>query len=52
MGHRRAFEAMTAAIDRFGIQPAVDSVFAVADVPAVFARLLQGPFGKGVAAVG
>lgn len=52
VGHRRAFEAMNAAIDRFGIQPVIDSVFAFADVPAAFARLQQGPFGKVVVAVG
>lgn len=52
VGHRRAFEAMNQAIDRHGIKPVIDSVFAFADAPAAFARLEQGPFGKLVITVG
>jgi NADPH:quinone reductase-like Zn-dependent oxidoreductase len=46
VGHRRAFEDMNRAIDRRGIKPVIDSVFAFADVLAAFDRLEQGPFGK------
>ncbi|WP_213768892.1 NAD(P)-dependent alcohol dehydrogenase [Caballeronia sp. dw_19] len=46
VGHRRAFEDMNRAIDRHGIKPVIDSVFAFAEVRAAFDRLEQGPFGK------
>jgi NADPH:quinone reductase-like Zn-dependent oxidoreductase len=46
VGHRRAFEAMNAAIDATSLKPVVDSTFAFADVPKAFQRLEQGPFGK------
>lgn len=46
VGHRRAFEAMNIAIDRHGIRPVIDTVFAFADAPAAFARLDEGLFGK------
>jgi NADPH:quinone reductase-like Zn-dependent oxidoreductase len=52
VGHRRAFEEMNQAIDRHGIKPVIDQVFAFTDVPAAFARLEQGPFGKLVIKVG
>ncbi|HET6159165.1 MAG TPA: NAD(P)-dependent alcohol dehydrogenase [Dongiaceae bacterium] len=46
VGHRRAFEAMNAAIDAMQLKPVIDSTFAFADAPAAFKRLEQGPFGK------
>ncbi|WP_294990830.1 NAD(P)-dependent alcohol dehydrogenase [uncultured Stenotrophomonas sp.] len=51
VGHRRAFEAMNAFIQRERLQPVIDAVFPFADVPAAFARLQQGPFGKVVVQV-
>jgi 2-desacetyl-2-hydroxyethyl bacteriochlorophyllide A dehydrogenase len=50
VGHRRAFEAMNAAIDAMKLKPVVDSTFAFADAPEAFKRLEQGPFGKVVVA--
>jgi NADPH:quinone reductase-like Zn-dependent oxidoreductase len=52
VGHRRAFEQMNSAIDRYGIKPVIDEVFSFAQAPAAFARLEQGPFGKVVLRVG
>lgn len=52
VGHRRAFEEMNQAIDRYGIKPVIDKVFPFADAPAAFAHLEQGPFGKLVIKVG
>lgn len=46
VGHRRAFEAMNQAVDRYGIKPVIDTVFTFAEVPAAFAHLERGPFGK------
>jgi 2-desacetyl-2-hydroxyethyl bacteriochlorophyllide A dehydrogenase len=46
VGHRRAFEAMNAAIDSTKLKPVVDSKFPFADAPAAFQRLGDGPFGK------
>ena len=46
VGHRRAFEDMNMAIDRYGIKPMIDQVFPFAEVPAVIANLERGPFGK------
>jgi NADPH:quinone reductase-like Zn-dependent oxidoreductase len=50
VGHRRAFEAMNAAIESTKLKPIVDSTLAFADAPAAFRRLEQGPFGKVVVA--
>jgi NADPH:quinone reductase-like Zn-dependent oxidoreductase len=46
VGHRRAFEAMNAAIESMKLKPVIDSTFAFADAPAALRRLEQGPFGK------
>jgi NADPH:quinone reductase-like Zn-dependent oxidoreductase len=50
VGHRRAFEAMNAAIDAMKLKPVIDSTFAFTDAPAAFRRLEQGAFGKVVVA--
>lgn len=51
VGHRRAFEDMNHAIDRHGIKPAIDKIYAFEDVRAAFDHLDRGPFGKVVVAV-
>lgn len=52
VGHRRAFEAMVAAIDALRIVPVVDRVFPFEEAPAAFGRLREGAFGKVAIAVG
>lgn len=51
VGHRRALEDMGRAIDTTHLQPVIDSVYGFADVPAAFAQLERGAFGKVVVSV-
>ncbi len=46
VGHRRAFEQMTAAFEQKNIKPVVDQVYSFSEVPAAFRHLDRGPFGK------
>lgn len=46
VGHRRAFEDLIRAVDRFGITPVIDKVYGFDQAPAAFAHLDRGPFGK------
>lgn len=46
VGHRRALEDMSRAIDSTHLKPVIDSVYGFADVPAAFAQLERGAFGK------
>ncbi|XXX73344.1 NAD(P)-dependent alcohol dehydrogenase [Sorangium sp. So ce134] len=51
-GHRRALEDLIRAVDRLGLDPVIDSVYAFTDVPAALDHLDRGPFGKIVVNVG
>ena len=51
VGHRRALEDMVRAIDATHMQPVIDKVYSFADVPAAFAHLERGAFGKVVVSV-
>lgn len=46
VGHRRAYDEMLRAIDAARLKPVIDSRFSLADLPAAFDRLDEGPFGK------
>jgi NADPH:quinone reductase-like Zn-dependent oxidoreductase len=46
VGHRRAFEAMNAAIEANRLKPVIDAVYPFADAHRAFAHLDRGPFGK------
>lgn len=46
VGHRRALEDLVADVDRTGLKPAIDKRYPLADLPAAFDHLDQGPFGK------
>lgn len=46
VGHRRALEDFSRAIDAYGIKPVIDKTYSFEDTLAAFAHLEQGPFGK------
>lgn len=46
VGHRRALEDLVAEVDRVGLQPIVDAVYAMADLSLALDHLERGPFGK------
>ena len=46
VGHRRALENFVAEVDRVGLQPIVDHVYPLAELPAALDHLDRGPFGK------
>lgn len=46
VGHRRAFEDLVRFIDAHGLKPVIDRTYGFEDVPAAFAHLERGPFGK------
>jgi NADPH:quinone reductase-like Zn-dependent oxidoreductase len=46
VGHRRALEDMTRAIDALELKPVIDSEHSFAELPAALKRLDAGPFGK------
>jgi alcohol dehydrogenase len=46
VGHRRAFEDMNRAIEANGLRPVVGRQFSFSEVPAAFAHLSEGAFGK------
>lgn len=52
VGHRRAFEDMSRAIDQYRIKPVIDEVFSFEQARAAFKRLERGSFGKLVIRVG
>ncbi|MBK1623865.1 zinc-dependent alcohol dehydrogenase family protein [Afifella marina] len=45
-GSRSALERLVRAVDRAGIRPVVDARYPLAELPAAFAHLARGPFGK------
>lgn len=52
VGPRRALEDLVRAIDLLGIEPVIDATYPFAQVPAAFAHLQRGAFGKIVVQVG
>ncbi|KAB2976908.1 NAD(P)-dependent alcohol dehydrogenase [Streptomyces sp. SS1-1] len=52
VGHRRAFVEMNRWIEKNGLEPVIDSVFAFEDARQAYERLEEGPFGKVVIRVG
>ncbi|MFN4120865.1 zinc-dependent alcohol dehydrogenase family protein [Acidovorax sp.] len=46
VGHRRALEELVRAVDANGLQPVIAGEYAAGDVPAAFAHLERGAFGK------
>lgn len=45
-GHRRALEDLVAAVDRPGIQPVVDAIYPLPELPVALDHLERGCFGK------
>ena len=45
-GHRRALEDLVRAVDRTGLEPVVDALYPMAELPAALDHLDRGPFGK------
>lgn len=45
-GHRRALADLVAAVDQNGIEPVVDSVYPLSELPAALDHLDRGPLGK------
>jgi len=43
---RAAWRAIVAALQRTGAKPVIDHVFPFDQLPAAFARLVEGPMGK------
>lgn len=52
VGHRRAMEDMIRGVDHLGIAPVIDAIYPFDQVPAAFAHLKRGAFGKIVVSVG
>jgi NADPH:quinone reductase-like Zn-dependent oxidoreductase len=46
VGHRRALEDFTRAVDRLSLKPVIDARYALADLPLALDHLDRGPFGK------
>jgi NADPH:quinone reductase-like Zn-dependent oxidoreductase len=46
VGHRRALEDLTRAIDRLALKPTIDARYELADLPQALDHLDRGPFGK------
>jgi len=46
VGHRRALEDLTRAVDRLALKPTIDARYKLADLPAALDHLDRGPFGK------
>ncbi|MFP2930749.1 zinc-dependent alcohol dehydrogenase family protein [Pyxidicoccus sp. 3LG] len=46
VGHRRGLENLVRAVDRLALQPVVDAVYPLAELPAALEHLDRGPFGK------
>jgi NADPH:quinone reductase-like Zn-dependent oxidoreductase len=46
VGHRRALEDFTRAVDRLSLKPVIDARYALADLPRALDHLDRGPFGK------
>jgi len=45
-GHRRALEDLVTAVDRYELEPVIDTVYPMAEFPAALDHLDRGPFGK------
>lgn len=52
VGHRRALEDLVRFLGAHGIRPVIGETFAFADLPAAFAALDNGPYGKIVVTLG
>jgi len=52
VGHRRALEDFSRAIDSLALKPVIDARYKLADLPAALDHLDRGPFGKIVVEVG
>lgn len=46
VGHRASFERMNVFLDKHGIKPVIDQVYAFGDARNAFEHLARGPFGK------
>lgn len=46
VGHRRALDDLTRAVDQIGLKPVIDSTFSFGALPEALAALERGPFGK------
>ena len=46
VGHRRALEDLTRAVDRLGLEPTIEARYVLADLPRALDHLDRGPFGK------
>lgn len=46
VGHRRALEALVAAVERTGLRPVIDKRYPLAELAAALDHLARGPFGK------
>jgi NADPH:quinone reductase-like Zn-dependent oxidoreductase len=46
VGHRRALQDFTRAVDALALKPVIDARYAFADVPRAMDHLDRGPFGK------
>ncbi|MFY3386810.1 zinc-dependent alcohol dehydrogenase family protein [Paracidovorax sp. MALMAid1276] len=46
VGHRRALQELVRAVDAAGLKPVIAGEYTAADVPAAFAHLERGAFGK------
>jgi NADPH:quinone reductase-like Zn-dependent oxidoreductase len=46
VGHRRALEDLVRAVDTTGLQPVIAGEYGADEVPAAFAHLRRGAFGK------
>ena len=46
VGHRRALEDLTRAVDRLSLKPTIDARYAFAELPRALDHLDRGPFGK------
>jgi NADPH:quinone reductase-like Zn-dependent oxidoreductase len=46
VGHKRAFEEMNVALEKGGVRPVIDTIYAFDQVVAAYKHLAKGPFGK------
>ena len=46
VGHRRGLEDLIRFVDGARLKPAIDAIYPFAEVPAAFAHLKRGAFGK------
>jgi NADPH:quinone reductase-like Zn-dependent oxidoreductase len=46
VGHKRAFEEMSVALEKGGVRPVIDKVYPFDQAVAAYEHLAKGPFGK------